>query len=319
MDGKRVGYFMENNRPQDSDYNAGVALSIVFLVGLFGFVLIAMLGNRTHVATTVRDTVEVVQVTAEPTRITTMPTPVGQVIAYTGANVSQGKSYFGASCSGCHGSDGRGVAGLGKNLVKSDFMSDLNDQELHEFIVTGRSAWDPTNTTGVDMPAKGGNPALTDDNIYQIIAYLRTQNNPALFVQDSRIDDVSGETVMGNPTAFPTVDPSAPTPTVQIVIGVQPEVALPTQDFDAETAYNWSCAGCHGLDGRGIVGNGRDLFTSTLVTGSSSDGLFEFIITGNQTANPAEEFPHPVRGEYPALTDEQVQAVIDYIETLPTP
>jgi disulfide bond formation protein DsbB len=34
--------------------------------------------------------------------------------------------------------------------------------------------WDPLNTTGIDMPGKGGNPALTDDNILAIIAYLRT-------------------------------------------------------------------------------------------------------------------------------------------------
>jgi mono/diheme cytochrome c family protein len=317
----KVGYFMENNRPQDAGFNAGVAFSIVFLVVMFSFVLVAMLSNRTHVATTtttVRDSVEVAQITAEPTRITSMPTPVGQVIAYTGANVSQGKSYFGASCSGCHGSDGRGIAGLGKNLIESEFVSDLNDQELHDFIVTGRSAWDPANTTGVDMPAKGGNPALTDDNIYQIIAYLRTQSDPSLFVQDSHVDDdTSAEVVVSEPTAAPTLDPAAPTATVQIVVGIDPQAA-PTQVFDPEAAYNWSCAGCHGLDGRGIAGNGSDLFTSSLVTGNSSDALFNFIITGNQGANPAVEFPHPVRGEYPGLTDEQVQAVIEYIRTLPT-
>ena len=32
----------------------------------------------------------------------------------------------------------------------------------------------PDNTTGIQMPPKGGNPAMSDDDILDIIAYLRT-------------------------------------------------------------------------------------------------------------------------------------------------
>ncbi|WP_448601203.1 hypothetical protein [Thermoflexus hugenholtzii] len=45
-----------------------------------------------------------------------------------------------------------------------------------EFIKKGRPATDPANTTGVDMPPKGGNPALTDQDLADIIAFLRTFN-----------------------------------------------------------------------------------------------------------------------------------------------
>lgn len=38
----------------------------------------------------------------------------------------------------------------------------------------GRSLGDPLNTTGVTMPAKGNNPALTDEDLSNIVAYLRT-------------------------------------------------------------------------------------------------------------------------------------------------
>jgi disulfide bond formation protein DsbB len=50
----------------------------------------------------------------------------------------------------------------------------MNDQDLLTFIKTGRPIWDTLNTTGVDMPARGGNPTLTDDDLLAIVAYLRS-------------------------------------------------------------------------------------------------------------------------------------------------
>jgi hypothetical protein len=37
----------------------------------------------------------------------------------------------------------------------------------------GRSTTDPANTTGVDMPPKGGTPSLSDEDLTDI-NYLRT-------------------------------------------------------------------------------------------------------------------------------------------------
>lgn len=85
-----------------------------------------------------------------------------------------GETAYQGSCSGCHGLDARGIAGLGKTLVDSPFVQSLSDQELHQFIVTGRPIWDAANTTGVEMPPRGGNPALSDTDIDRIIAYLRS-------------------------------------------------------------------------------------------------------------------------------------------------
>lgn len=85
-----------------------------------------------------------------------------------------GEAAYQSSCSACHGPDARGISGLGKDLVDSQFVHDLSDQELLEFVKVGRPVNDPANTTGVDMPPKGGNPALSDDQILDIIAYLRT-------------------------------------------------------------------------------------------------------------------------------------------------
>lgn len=72
------------------------------------------------------------------------------------------------------GPDGRGIPGLGKDFVESEFIPTLTDDELVAFITTGRPIWDAANTTGVDMPPKGGNPALSSEDLYAIVAYIRS-------------------------------------------------------------------------------------------------------------------------------------------------
>lgn len=93
---------------------------------------------------------------------------------YTVEDVQQGQRLFGATCAACHGNQAQGIPGLGKGLVESEFAAELSDEDLINFIITGRPVWDASNTTGVDMPPRGGNPALTNEQISNIVAYLRT-------------------------------------------------------------------------------------------------------------------------------------------------
>ncbi len=87
---------------------------------------------------------------------------------------AKGEELYMSTCASCHGPDARGLPNLGKNLRTSEFVKGLSDEELLDFIKKGRPASDPANTTGVDMPPKGGNPALTDEDIMHIIAYIRS-------------------------------------------------------------------------------------------------------------------------------------------------
>ncbi len=86
----------------------------------------------------------------------------------------KGKTFYMQSCSACHGQDGLGIKGIGKDLVHSEFMKQKTDEELLHYVIVGRPVNDPLNTTGIPMPPRGGNPALTDEQILDIIAYLRT-------------------------------------------------------------------------------------------------------------------------------------------------
>ena len=85
-----------------------------------------------------------------------------------------GKAAYARTCTACHGPDAKGVTGLGKDLTTSEFVASKSDAELKEFIITGRPASDPLNSTRVDMPAKGGNPSMTDQDLKNIVAFLRS-------------------------------------------------------------------------------------------------------------------------------------------------
>lgn len=89
-------------------------------------------------------------------------------------DAAKGKELFGTTCAACHGPAGEGVQGLGKDMTTSTFIAGLSDADMMAFVKKGRPASDAANTTGVDMPPKGGNPALTDQQLADIIAYIRT-------------------------------------------------------------------------------------------------------------------------------------------------
>lgn len=94
--------------------------------------------------------------------------------AVAGSPVAHGQQLAGESCSACHGQNFEGVTGLGSALADSGFIRDHTDDELVEFIKEGRSMDDPDNETGVAMPPYGGNPRLTDDDLADIVLFLRT-------------------------------------------------------------------------------------------------------------------------------------------------
>ncbi len=92
-------------------------------------------------------------------------------------DAAKGKEVFAGTCATCHGPDAKGLPNLGKDMTTSQFIASQSNDQLLAFIKTGRPASDPANTTKVDMPPKGGNPALSDDNLKDVIAYIRTLNN----------------------------------------------------------------------------------------------------------------------------------------------
>jgi mono/diheme cytochrome c family protein len=214
------------NQEKQSLSSASI-IGFAVVLFLFAFVLFANLDNRTieEVATP-----QPVGEVAEVPAVTPTPEPL---VGYFESDVNAGRTSFMGTCSACHGADARGVTGLGPDLVNNAFTFGLTDQEFHDFVVRGRSAFDPDNKTRVEMPPRGGNPGLTDQALDNIIAYLRVQGDPSLLLSDDLRPETSDvtepeatqETVVEatvEPTVVPTIIPTEEAPdTVESTISTE--------------------------------------------------------------------------------------------------
>lgn len=91
-------------------------------------------------------------------------------------NSENGFALYQRNCMACHGPEGQGIEGLGKPWAGSDFINARSDAEMLAFLHEGRPADHPENSTGIAMAPKGGNPSLTDADLLDLIAYMRTLN-----------------------------------------------------------------------------------------------------------------------------------------------
>ena len=105
-------------------------------------------------------------------------TPIGVPnVAVTPAGGSPeqavGERLYAEACAACHGPDGAGVANLGNSLVESEVLRNQTPEEALAFVRQGVDLADPRNTSRLVMPASGGRPDLSDDEMLAILQYLR--------------------------------------------------------------------------------------------------------------------------------------------------
>ena len=124
---------------------------------------------------------------SEPASAAAMPTPADhRMLMALGLEevnesaVKKGQRTYNAVCAACHGFDARGIRGLGKTLIASNFVDSMHDNELVAFIITGRTINDPANTTGVAMPGKGGSPGLSEQDIHDLVDFIRSLNGATI-------------------------------------------------------------------------------------------------------------------------------------------
>jgi mono/diheme cytochrome c family protein len=90
-----------------------------------------------------------------------------------GGAAADGERLYNSNCALCHGMGGVGKPALGKDLRDNAFVAGMTDDEVVQFLAEGRRADHPLNEKGVDMPPKGGNPGLTEEDLRAIVVYLR--------------------------------------------------------------------------------------------------------------------------------------------------
>ncbi len=89
-------------------------------------------------------------------------------------NARHGEQLFKQTCIVCHGPTGGGVPNLGANLQVSGFIERSTDDQLIAFISKGRLPGEKGSVLGLTMPPKGGNPALDEAAIRDVVAFIRT-------------------------------------------------------------------------------------------------------------------------------------------------
>jgi mono/diheme cytochrome c family protein len=89
------------------------------------------------------------------------------------ADPAHGRAVYLKTCAACHAPDGSGVKAQGANLRESEFVKGKTDDQLLAFVKAGRQPFDPETKLHLSMPARGGNPALTDQDLVDAITNVR--------------------------------------------------------------------------------------------------------------------------------------------------
>lgn len=213
---------------------------------------------------------------------------------------AHGRDVFMSACIACHGPDGTGIAGLGRNLTVSDFVALKSDAELTAFLIAGRPTAKP-----VPMPPRAGRDDLTDDDLIAVVSYLRGLQDPRRMPE------------------LPAYTAAAPSPLTDSEIAD----ALAAAGGDEELAeyiasgsklFAASCIACHGAGGVGMKGNGKPLVNSEFIQSLDDDGLLAFIKRGRDPSDPKNTtgVGMPAKGGNPALSDDDILDIIAYLRTL---
>jgi len=218
------------------------------------------------------------------------------------ALATHGREVFNTTCAQCHDLSGQGRAGLGKDLVRSEFVADLTDGALVTFIERGRPVNDPLNTTKIPMPPKGGAASLTQEDLNAVVAYVRA-------LQDPRRMPVL--------QAWAPPPPAAPDAAATLAAaGGDPELAK--YIANGNTLFHSLCVACHGKAGTGLQGNGKRLADNDFIRSLSDDALLDFVKQGRAPTDPKNTtgIQMPPKGGNPALSDDDLLDIIAYLRTL---
>lgn len=89
-------------------------------------------------------------------------------------DLQHGQRVYAISCASCHGPSGRGLPYQGAPLDRSSFLAQRTDRQVLQMIKLGRTADDPNSVMRLPMPAKGGYSHLSDNDLHDVVAYIRT-------------------------------------------------------------------------------------------------------------------------------------------------
>jgi mono/diheme cytochrome c family protein len=117
-----------------------------------------------------------VALTAMTTLADSSPSPSGGPAPLPGDPV-KGAALYGANCSSCHGASLTGGIGPALNPIeKLPNVSDALDPTFLIGIITNGRVSQPGDPRQSNMPPKGGNGSLTDQDVKDLASYIIQQN-----------------------------------------------------------------------------------------------------------------------------------------------
>ena len=191
-----------------------------------------------------------------------------------------GEDVYTSVCAVCHAS---GVAGSPVRGEAADWSSRLEKgmDTLYDHAINGFNA----------MPAKGGNPSLTDREVKDAVNYL---------TEPVRGEDVAIDTGEGAATAAAEGD-AAP---AQAEGGQQVAAASGGSDIDGAAVYGQICMACHDTGAAGAPKLGDDTAWAPRLE-KGIETLYDHAINGFNAMPP--------KGGNPSLSDAEVKAAVDHL------
>lgn len=114
--------------------------------------------------------------TAISTLADSSPSPSASAAPLPG-DPTKGAALYGANCASCHGASLTGGIGPALNPIeKLPNVANALDPTFLIGIITNGRVHQPGDPRQTDMPAKGGNSALTDQDVKDLAAYIIQQN-----------------------------------------------------------------------------------------------------------------------------------------------
>lgn len=90
------------------------------------------------------------------------------------ADINRGNEVYHQTCVACHGADGKGAIPGAPDFTKSGGVLSHSEDLLEQRVENGfHSRGSP-----MSMPAKGGNPTLTEDDIRDVLVYMQSAFQP---------------------------------------------------------------------------------------------------------------------------------------------
>ncbi len=220
------------------------------------------------------------------------------------ATLAAGEKVFNAVCTACH------TAGV------------LNAPKLDD-----KAAWEPRIAQGLDgllnsakngknaMPAKGGNPALTDEELTNAILYMTNKAGISLAAPAAAAPAAQAAPAAAAPAAqaapaaaAPAVQaaPAAAAPAAQAAPAAAAPAAqaAPAAAIDGEKVYKSTCFACHdvGVANAPKLGD-KAAWDARVATGK--DALYSSALQGKNVM--------PAKGGNANLSDDEVKAAVDYM------